>query len=435
MKLQKSMNSIPLPAQVAKLGVKTQKVNGEITMCCGEQAFRANIYTFDPYEHRPWQECVKNMYEDGVRIFSYLCPLVLGWDVENEYDFVLLDKLHDTILELAPEALFMPRVFLTTPSWWDEKYPDGLIRFKNHPPRIKAWGNEHQNLWKYEAKMYHDTRNASIASTQWKQDAGKALEAFIKHSMNKYPGHFIAFHLAYGTCGEWGAFGSYKNGRFGCYDFSSPMLKTFQEFLINKYSDEAALRLAWHSPEVSFNSAQPPSKLELLQTDYFTLKNPCLHQHCTDWFEHYSSTLCSAIEHFCSIVKKTSLLPTLTCVFGGGAMQVGASAYQLHFSYESLNKLLEQVNLDIISCPNWYENRKDGVASQSPVASISANKLFIAECDVRAAVSDATGFTMSSPASSEEGLKRFCRDTFFNMSQGQGLLWWYDFGDGWFRAP
>ena len=427
------MNSIPSISQIARFGVKTKKIDGEIVMCCGEQPFRGNIYTFDPYEHRPWQECVTNMYADGVRIFSYICPLVLGWDIEEQYDFSLLDKLHDEIIGLAPQALLIPRVFLTTPAWWDKKYPEELLRFKNDSPRIKRWGNESQKLWKYEAKMYHDTQNASLASAQWKEDAGNALKAFITHSMNKYPGHFIVFHLAYGTCGEWGTFGTYKNGRFGCYDFSKPMQETFRTFLRNKYSSENALRSAWNTPELSFESAQPPDKLTLLKTDYFTLKNPRLHQHCADWFEHYSSTRSSAIAYFCATVKNTSPKPVLTCVLGGGEMQVGASAYQIHFAGESLKILMALTELDIISTPNWYENRKLGIASQAPVAGISVNKLFIAECDVRTMTGKEDGFTMDAPTTRKEGFSNFCRDTFFNMTQGQGLLWWYDFGNGWFR--
>ena len=429
------MNSFPGPNQVAKLGVNTKDHNGEITMCCGAQSFKGNIYCFDPYEHRPWQKCIENMYKDGVRIFSYLCPLVLGWDTENKYDFALLDKLHDSILQIVPEALLIPRVFLTTPFWWDKKYPDELLRFKKHTPKIDLDENKHQELWKYEAKMYHSTQNTSLASVQWKQDAGKALKAFIKHSMHKYHGHFIGFHLAYGTCGEWGPFGSYKNGRFGCYDFSKPMLKTFRKFLMNKYSDETALRVAWRDSQISFDSALPPNKAELLKTDYFTLKDPRFHQQCLDWYEHYNFTLAQSIGHFCRVVKKASSRPVLTAVFGGALMQTGASAYQVHSVFHCLDQILQEKDLDIICTPNWYENRQKGVASQAPVASISKKKLFIAECDVRATPDNANRLSTTFPVSKKEGIKNFCRDTFFNMSQGQGLFWWYDFGQGWFLSP
>jgi hypothetical protein len=82
-------------------------------------------------------------------------------------------------------------------------------------------------------------------------------------------------------------------------------------------------------------------------------------------------------------------------------------------------------------------DRRQGIASQAPIATIAKSKLFIAECDVRAMVPNdgSEAVTPAEPRNDREGRLWFSRDTFFNMTQGQGLFWWYDFGRGWYLAP
>lgn len=427
----------PSPRDIETYGAEVKKIKDVMSLECGGRPFSGAIYTFDPYENRPWQECVSAMYEDGVRIFSFLCPLPLAWDEESRYDFSLLDELHDGILKLAPEALLIPRLFLASPDWWDRKYQEELIGFRNTVPAIDNWGNEKQKLWKYEAKMYHSPRNPSLASEQWKSDAGNALSAYVRHVMSKYPGHFFCFQPAYGTCGEWGAFGSYIKGRFGNYDFSRPMVTAFRWFLLGKYGTDEAIRAAWKNPEISLATAEPPTKLEQLKTGHFSFKNPSLHCQYADWIEHYYSTLYDTMDYFCKVVKDAAERPVVTLVFGGYRLQVGASAYMAHTADIQLDRLLEKKHIDALTTPNWYVDRRRGIASQAPVATIAKSKLFIAECDVRAAISrNGCGeYTPAEPRDEREGLSWFARDTFFNMTQGQGLFWWYDFGQGWYLAP
>lgn len=87
------------------------------------------IYTFDPYEDEPWRQALEDMYADGVRGISFLCPLPLAWREDGSFDFTLLDELTDEIFSIAPEAQLLPRAFLTTPDWWDARHEEELLKF------------------------------------------------------------------------------------------------------------------------------------------------------------------------------------------------------------------------------------------------------------------------------------------------------------------
>ena len=73
------------------------------------------FYTFDPYDDYPWKVSVKESYEDGVRIFSFLYPMMITWREDGSFDFSVIDTLTDRIAALIPEGRMMPRAFLTTP--------------------------------------------------------------------------------------------------------------------------------------------------------------------------------------------------------------------------------------------------------------------------------------------------------------------------------
>ena len=69
------------------------------------------------------EKAVAEAYEDGVRVFSFLYPMMTAWKEDGTFDFTLPDTLTDRIMKLVPDGQMMPRAFLTTPFWWDEKYP------------------------------------------------------------------------------------------------------------------------------------------------------------------------------------------------------------------------------------------------------------------------------------------------------------------------
>lgn len=389
------------------------------------------IYTFDPYEHYPWQECVRRMYQDGVRTFSYLLPLPLAWCEDGSFDFSILDEFEREIVALAPAASFLPRIFMTTPYWWDERHPEELMQFTGTVPRIPRFPSENQKLWKYETKMYHAVDNASMASEVWRRDAGRALCAYLEHAVAR------RFSLAgampvYGTCGEWGQFGSYLRGFFGNADSSAPMTKKFRDFLSCRYGSDDALRRAWRDPLVTLATAEVPSKLERMATEKGAFRSPAFYQKSLDYFEAFSEAKAEAIDGFCAIVKAVNP-GLLTGTFGGAVMQIGASAYTLHGggNQGALKQLLENTpHVDFLSTPNVYFARQTGIFSQAATETIARHKRFIAECDVRTGLA-ADPYYGCAPAP-EHSRNQFAMELGYNLSNGSGEAWLYDFGRGWY---
>jgi hypothetical protein len=423
---------VPTPAEVAMHGVRRDLFQGAPSMFVGDRPFFGLIHGIDAYEDRPWEEAVRSSYRSGIRMFHFLAPLSVAYHPDG-YDWTLFDELHDRLAAAAPDALFLPQAFLTTPPWWDEKHPEERIGFRGHVPFIPCFPNEHQPLWKYETKTYHGITNPSLASEAWKQDIGGLLSSYVQRCWERHPGRFFAFMTAYGTCGEWHPFGSYHNDTFGHQDFSRPMMASFRKRLTEKYQSDKELRAAWKDPVVTLQTAEPPTRLQTLKADVGSLKNPGDHVHFIDWSEHYEHVKNEAMIHFCGIVKKSAPQPVLAAVFAGYRLQLGASTYCSQQNHGSLHPLLEHPAVDILTTPNAYQDREKGVFSQAPVASFARKKLFLIQNDVRTDLTQghhSGGFGIA--RSRHEGLNQYLRDTFFSITQGTGLFWFYDFGHGWY---
>lgn len=377
------------------------------------------FYTFDPFDDYPWEKAVAEAYEDGVRVFSFLYPMMTAWKEDGTFDFTLPDTLTDRIMKLVPDGQMMPRAFLTTPFWWDEKYPEELLKFSGPVPREPAFSHVNESLWAYETKQFHGLTNASTASKQWRKDAGDAVFAATAHLVERYGReHIYAMQMAYGTCGEWGAFGSYLFGQIGNGDFSEPMVRAYREFLRAKYGDK---------PE--FATIMPPSKAERQKAQFGMLRTPESVRYVLDYFEVAAKEKNDALAHFCRRAKEAC--PDMLCgSFGGSAMSVGSSAQPLNYGSCDSKYLLKIKELDFLSTPNNYFNyRKGATFSHTPVKSVTQHKRFIAECDTRSELAN----NIWAPGKGES-CSQFLRETSFNLLTS-GHLWHYDFGLNWYSLP
>ena len=74
------------------------------------------------------------------------------------------------LLDADPDAYFFPRLYLSSPRWWDEKHPDDLVTFD--PGDGKPQPFFHSPA---------DKRVPSWASEAWRRDTAVALRRFIQH--------------------------------------------------------------------------------------------------------------------------------------------------------------------------------------------------------------------------------------------------------------
>ncbi len=408
----------PAPSEVAAHGVTLQLLDGVPALVCNNSALNPLFYATDPYSDRPWLESVHHMYKSGIRVFQFLCPISSCWPKPPmPPDFSAIDAIVQSILKVAPEALFLPRVFLTTPDWWDDAHPQELIDYRARTPEYE-WEGHADPLWRFELKTYHGPSNPSLASTVWRADAGKLLSEFVRYCCSKFPGHFIGFHPAYGSCGEWIDFGCYFQDQMGESDFSPPMLQSFRKYLTDKYAGDEELQRAWQDSSVAVANALPPTKREKVLTSFGSIREPGLSIKIRDWATHNSLVNYEAIIHFCEIVKSSSPYPVVTLVFSGYRNQVGASSYVHQHLQNHLCVLIESPHVDALCTPNAYEDRMKGVFSQGAAAAVARKKVFLIENDVRNAAAG--------------GGNTFLRDTLYSLVTGSGNQWWYDFGWGWY---
>jgi len=425
-------SAFPTPREIiAKGGLWIDDSQGAPRCMLGDEPFYSRIYTFDPKPDRPWQKQLKDMYDNGVRMFSYLAPMLLGWKGEHTFDYAELDAMVDEILSLAPEGLLMPRVFLSTPEWWDEAHPEELQRFSGKEPVTPPSPPLAGTYWRYDAKCMRGISNPDMASELWKRDAGEALSCYVKHCWEKYPGHFVAFQPAYGTCGEWGIYGTYQGEQYGNYGFGAPGIREWRKFLREKYGSDAALQKAWNRSDAALDTVLPPAKQIRHRCEKGCLRTPDFAREFLDFEVFYAELKASAVAYFCGIVKKSAPIRVLAGSFGGSIVQTGSSAYISHHSLwpDLFPLFFKHKEIDFLATPHIYQDHQNGIVSQVPLRTMTRHKLFLSECDVRTHLNVPTIYT---PPDAVAGISNVLYHTGYDFCQGSGWLWWYDFGNGWY---
>ena len=216
---------------------------------------------FDP-KFRAYNNAIMRVYADaGVHIYSIdaLGPEWCGPGTAHtgHYDFTVTAPRLQEVVDADPQALFLLRMGFETHylvnNWWNQAYPDEL-----------------------EVISDGAKPSASFASSVWQSQVKDLLKAYIDHlrSAGLYE-RVIAYQIATGTCGEWIKDWSSMDLNYG--DYSQPMRRHFRTWLRERYhGDIAALRSAWASPNVTFDTAEVPSAGEQKDTTHFLFSRPIL---------------------------------------------------------------------------------------------------------------------------------------------------------------
>ena len=160
----------------------------------------------------------------GIKIHSTI--LFSGWIAPAKYDYRATDKaLDDLFASVGKDSMYIPRIKLDPPpSWCAENpedttvyYPGGLSKEEIAElactPAHDWFGMELPNGYTTDKKVRGkpDPRPnvrgligmQSFSSEKWLRDAGEALRRLIRHiESGKYGKNVIAYHIAYGQCGE-----------------------------------------------------------------------------------------------------------------------------------------------------------------------------------------------------------------------------------------
>ncbi len=394
------------------------------------------------------------MYNEGVKIFTTI--MTSGWIGDNKYDYTLVDKCLEELLEDKPDAYYMPRVKLNVPVDWCASHPDDVFVYENGPvsgDEIKKlvgttkqdyYGMESPHGYPVAGPSKGDRPNLngviglqSYTSKKWLEDAAKALRRFIRHiEGTKYAKQVIGYQIGFGTFGEnvwWGCWNGHdlgfnwsKSRRLG--DFSTNAQKAFWNWGIGKYKTEAELKKNW-GENISETACVPNVAHRLDETDDIKefFRGYEKDKICCDYEEFLSDIITDDVCYFASVVKG-EVPQKAVGTFYGYIIGIGNSSYSGH---TMIDKLLNCKDIDFIAAPKGYyrSGAQDPGLEQAPMQSVTRKKLWIDELD---------NHTHKDPYEFDGKAKNFAetkkilwREYTKNLVFDQGV-WWMDLGIGWF---
>ncbi|MBX9652364.1 beta-galactosidase [bacterium] len=300
----------------------------------------------------------------GTKVFGFSVNLGPGfgpevWRGPDNFDFTKFDEVAHRILDVQPAALLMPRIYVTTPSWWVDGHSNECQRFFD-------------GTTKYSDGVGHGRDQKafpSLASVQWREETAQALQQLISHTLTSdYRDHIFGYVITGLMSEEWYHW-SIHTGQLS--DYSVHAVKAFQQWLRNKYESSEALQESWNQKDLSFEAVTIPSPEVRQQGRDRTFRNPRSEMSVIDWYLFYNDLVPDTMEVFLRAAKNAS----------GGTKVVGAFyCYMFEFGgdpeygHNALSRLLRSPNLDFVAVTASYFDRHLGRGAdyaRSPITSVA----------------------------------------------------------------
>ncbi len=282
-----------------------------------------------------------------------------GWG--DSKDFSALDAKLAENIKYHPNSRIIIRTRLTPPSWWKSKHNDEKDRAENGKT----------------------SNEPSLSSEAWLKDAAKALRATIEHFENHpvYGPRIAGYIIGGGRANEWYWFAS----RFGWIDYNPKNIQRFKKWLRKHYNDDVeALRKAWNNKTVTFETATiPPGKLRGA-SEYGFFRDLRKSMPVADHLRYMSDVVAGDIAYLAAEARKSLKTRKLLGVFNGYTTWHDDLSNQ-GFMY--FNKVLANPDVDFITAPVCYHNRRAGFAGDYMNGFTSSirlhGKLYYDEADMR----------------------------------------------------
>lgn len=371
----------------------------------------------------------------GVRV--YLVPLVLGrgvygdrgpWLGAGRWDFSEVDELLWRVLRVDPRGYVIFYMACDVYPQWGVEHPDDVTEDQNglksivemHP---KSWGGEPKPGQRY---------GPSLVSQRLRADTAETLRRLVAHVEASEPGKaVIGYHVAGYNDGQWFQWGMLYGDDIHLADYCPAAQESFREWLRRRYGgDVAALRAAWHQPEVSFETAAVPAfERYWVEGD---ILDPTRYQDVVDHTRFYSEGVAETVMYLARVIKQAS------------PRRVLCGTYYEDITCNSpnhiaLGRYLEDDALDYLAGPAAYSIRMAGF--QSAVRSVFGSTLlhgrtYLTEQDWRSWHSvpstASNNFAWGRAETAEVHNAMVRRECGMMLAFGLGT-WWYDMSGGWFR--
>ncbi len=256
----------------------------------------------------------------GIRFLHPLLGLDDGWPEPNRFDWEPILGYLGRLLEIVPDAFFLPRVHLYPPGWWIEARPEELIGYAlpvdpaghGMPPRRIDSG--------FNWNTIVDTRTASLASRVWRTDGEALLRSFIRAvEASPLRSRVLGYHVAGGLNGEW----HYTGSRF----------------------------LPDVGPAMAKITGPPPSADARRTTRHGLLRDPAREKDVIEYYRRFHACVAETAVGFCRAVKDETGGRVLAGLFNGYLLENVMIQEAGHLAPEVV---LASPHVDFIAAPYSY---------------------------------------------------------------------------------
>ncbi len=374
---------------------------------CDSAALRRQAATF--------RDAGMHLYGVGVRATNV-------WREDGSIDFADAERKIRDVLSIDPEARFLVSMACDYPvKWWCRRHPDEMVGYANGAPD-PAMGDTLRNVLA-----------PSFASTAWRRDVTDFIARLVSHlESTPYAKRIYAYRPDFGVYHEWHYFGMARH----MPDNGKAMTAAFRRWLEREYKgDVAALRRAWNRPDVTFATAEVPTKEERLRTSAGTLRDPVKDRPTIDYLRCHSEQVRDCLFDFNRAAKEACGGRALLGNYCGYFFEMPFPAEGWHLENEAI---LDSPYVDFQVSPFPYQTvaRGGGNGQYSRrllEATRRRGKLALMEADTRTTLTISPGYHLHSKSRAED-IALLARDFVSTLCWGCGF-WYYDFGQGWYDAP
>jgi beta-galactosidase len=318
---------------------------------------------------------------------------------EKAPDWQPLDAICQSIVNMNPNVLLIPRISLDAPDWWKALYPNALMQFEDNSRGTKV----------------------SISDRRYRTDAAAHLEKLCKHLLAAFPKNFAGIHPSGQNTGEWFYDGMW-NAKMSGYDSST--------------------RAAWQA--WPGGATDIPSAASRRTASSSLLLNPATQQQAINFNYFLQAEMADFVTTLAAAARRGTDGRKLVLFFYGYHYEcsnpVNGPAVSGHFA---LSRVLASPDIDILSGPISYNDRQllgTGPLMSSVESVTASGKLWCNEDDTRTYLTtnlvDAARYGGLADLAQTQSV--LLRNTAQASLRGLGT-WWMDHGagtgGGWFADP
>lgn len=347
---------------------------------------------------------IRRAAKAGVHLYSTLIEVTCPPPPDDTI-YETLDGAIDAILSADPHGYVMPRLMFAPAAGWRAQYPNEVSEYRTGK-----------------------TEDPSFASEHYWMEVEQTIRQIIDHVRRmSYSDRVVGYHL---ERGEW------FHSKDGGHERSFANREGFRRWLRAKYGNsDVALRAAWFDGQVQYYTADvPPDVVSPRPAELFL--EPRKERRWIDFNEFTSDCVADRLKSLARVVKDASEGQCLVSVCYGYTFEHEHPAS----GHLSLARLLESPDIDLVTGPPSYRDRKPGGAGflPCPVDSVHLHgKLWISEDDTRTHL----GSHVDSSQSDNPRLENKTateqvqmRSAGTSLGYQSGVAWMDLWGEGWLDA-